>query len=228
MIAGRRRRRAPSGVLPGRRTGPPGEVAWWDPSDQEVAERPLLGPGDLGRWWRAVPMVNNAERLEPLGDDPASLAVRAARGNRQRTALDEGRAWRRGRAGPLAVLRLEAFADADEGAHRAAWLAHGEAALDATWRARWVERERSPGWIEARWAESSGAGGGHQVPDAIDWLRIEDHTDPSGAGAVAVYEHLTIWAGRWQATLTVRHGLDEEVAVAPAATALLVRLAPLA
>lgn len=186
-------------------------------------------------------MVNNAERLDPLGDDPGSAEVRAARSRRRLTALDEGRAWRQRTAGSLAVLRLEVFADADEQGHRAAWRHHAEDSLDATWRARWHERGLAPGWIESRWVDASDrpalfAVDGETAPDpgapvtgaqdSIDWLRIEDHTDPLGKGQVTVYEHLTVWAGRPHVTLTIRHDLDhpaDDVA-ARAAAALWRRL----
>lgn len=186
-------------------------------------------------------MVNNVERLDPLGDDPGSAAVRAARAHRRLTALDEGRAWRQRTGGSLAVLRLEVFADADEQRHRAAWRHHAEDSLDATWRARWSERDRSPGWIESRWVDTSdrpglfdgavGPATGEAVPAigahaAVDWLRIEDHTDPAGEDRVTVYEHLTVWVGRPHVTVTIRHDLDhpaDDVA-ARAAAALWRRL----
>ncbi|MBA3282272.1 MAG: hypothetical protein H0U29_08585 [Acidimicrobiia bacterium] len=216
-----RRRRAGGPVdarSPRRRSGPAGEAPWWDRADQELAERPLLVAGDFGRGWTDVAMPNNAEQLDPLGDDPDSEAVRHARAERRLTALDEGRAWRQRTVGSLAVVRLEVFADADEVGHRAAWRDHAEASLGGTWRARWTERDLRPGWIEARWVEPDT----RQEP-LIDWLRIEDHTDHTDAGRVTVYEHFTIWAGRPHVTLIVRHDLDVEtndVGVAVAATIL--------
>lgn len=163
-------------------------------------------------------MVNNAERLDPYGDDPASEALRAVRARRRLCALDEGQAWRRRRDGALAVLRLEVFEEPDASDHRAAWHEHGPACLDAVWRARWRERDQEPGWIEARWRAETDA----RLP-AVDWLRVEDHTgvrdDPS---AVVVYEHLTVWAGRAVAVLIVRHelGSDGEDAAMGAAAVL--------
>lgn len=192
-------------------------------------EGELLVAADLGRGWHEVDMVNNAERLDPLGDDEDSAVVRAARAARRLTALDEGRAWRRRRDGALAVLRVEVFAAADDGAHRAAWRAHAERSLDATWRQRWQERGERPGWIESRWVEEGdrGDGGAHDAAGlgAVDALRVEDHTDPSGRGTVTVYEHRTVWAGRLHATLTLRHDLTAEVPVDAGARALQRRLA---
>lgn len=169
-------------------------------------------------------MPNNRERLDPLGDDPDSAVVRQARSERRMTGLDEGRAWRQRTHGSLAVLRVEVFADPDAGSHRRAWRDHAVASLEATWRARWRERELVPGWIEARWIDPTTipAGPSPPVGEAVDWLRIEDHTDPSGAGRVMLYQHLMLWAGRTSATLTVRHdlGLDLDPTCAGAAIRL--------
>lgn len=192
----------------------------------------------MGKGWRPTRMINNAERTRPLGDDPASDAVEDARGTRELTGLDEGRAWRH-RDGGLVVVRSEVYADEVPGAaasHRAAWHEHAERSLDATWRERWRERDREPGWIEARWVWSGTAsdaegvaGSGGEMADgsevagsaptlsaACDWVRIEDHTASAGAarsagdGAVTVYEHVTVWHGRRQVTVVTRHdvGLD--------------------
>lgn len=228
---------------PRRRTGPAQEDVWWDPADQERAERPLLGVGDFGRGWTEVAMPNNVERLDPLGEDPHSEAVRQARTARRLTALDEGRAFRQRTLGSLAVLRVEVFADADEQGHRAAWRVHAEASLDATWRARWIERDQRPGWIETRWVDTtappdpfaldeapatpSEGRSARPAAEAIDWLRIEDHTDLGHRDQVMVYEHLTIWARRANATLTVRHDLDvdTQAVCATAAATVLARLA---
>jgi hypothetical protein len=183
----------------------------------------------LGRGWRPMVMVNNEERRAPLGDDPASAAVEEARQRREPTGLDEGRAWRHRASGSLVVVRAEVFADRDPGAadaHREAWRRHGEAALDATWLQRWRERDREPGWIEARWIDPSDEPGRPGGPDGppgdpagalrspgVDHLRVEDHTAEAGAGApgsVVVYEHVTVWHERRQVTVVVRHplGLD--------------------
>jgi hypothetical protein len=191
------------------------------PADQALAEADVLTTRSLGRGWRPVPMVNNAERLRPFGDDAASIAVEAARVRRGPTGLDEGRAWRHRDAGTLLVVRAEVYADAEPGvaaSHRAAWHEHAPAALAETWRQRWRERDRIPGWIEARWQGVRPLVDDHGVPvDGCDWLRVEDHTgavDPAlrvdPEAAVAVYEHLTVWAGRRQVTVVVRHqlGLD--------------------
>ena len=220
------RRRAGSG----RRSGPAGEERWWDPADQEAAERPLLQPRDLGRGWQTAPMWNNAERWDPHGDDPASAVIRAARDQRRLTALDEGAAWRRFRDGTLLVARVEVFADAEAGsAHRQAWQEHAERSLDAVWRARWRERGREPGWIEARWRADVDRPD-QLRPDspvaspaaaALDWVTIEDHTGVDDAGELTAYEHLTLWAGRGLVTLTLRHrhGDDADEVVAAAVVA---------
>ncbi|MEZ5176945.1 MAG: hypothetical protein R2746_01325 [Acidimicrobiales bacterium] len=56
----------------------------------------------------------------------------------------------------------------------------------------------------------------------VDWLRVEDHTEAAEHEAVTAYEHVVVWLGRAQATLTVRHlaGLDLDATVAGAAAAL--------
>ena len=173
-------------------------------------------------------MINNEERLDPLGDDPASEEVRAARSERSLTALDEGQAWRRRRDGALAVVRAEVFASADDAVHRAAWRARGAESLDATWRARWRERDQVPGWIEARprtpdtWPVLDRrrlAAVGDRWAEAIDWFGVEDHTDRSGSGQVICYQHLTVWAGRAHGTLTVRHALGSDLSVEALAAA---------
>lgn len=215
-----------------RRSGPPGEDRWWDPVDQALAEQSLLDVRSLGRGWRPVRMVNNAERLEPFGHDPHSARVEEARQARRPTALDEGQAWRHRDAGTLAVVRSEVYADEAPGAaeaHRAAWREHAEAVLDATWRERWRERDREPAWIEARWR---GRAEPPHLDDRCDWLQVEDHTPAIagadvGAGTVLVYEHLTVWAGRRQVTVVVRHevGLDLDDVVERSAAAVLGRIA---
>lgn len=210
----------------GRRSGPEGEPRWWDLDDQRLVERALLDGRDLGRGWRSAPMVNNVERLDPLGSDEASALVRAEREARRLTALDEGRAWRKRSQATLAVLRAETFAEVDDTAHRTAWRTHGAAALGATWRERWLERDREPGWIEAvavppterpdplhAFAEADPAEG---APRAVDWFRLEDHT---GGGEVTCYQHVTMWVGRGHLTLIVRHDLGDDLGPASAAAA---------
>jgi hypothetical protein len=205
--------------LPRRRSGPPGEHQWWVPSDQASAEREVLTRKDLGRGWIPASMVNNVERLRPLGHGPASDVVEQARVSRHPTGLDEGRAWRHRDAGTLLVLRTDVYADDKPGvadAHRGAWGTHGPAALEETWRDRWRERGSEPGWIEARRVEASAQGGGPEAMMGWDWVRVEDHTaasDPARRNdptAVVVYEYLTIWDGRRQVTAVIRHqlGLD--------------------
>ncbi|WP_426572419.1 hypothetical protein [Aquihabitans sp. McL0605] len=225
----------------GRRTGPGGEAPWWDPEDQAFAERPLLARSDLGKGWQSVPMFNNAERLDPHGDDPASEELRTIRARRRLTALDEGAAWRLRRAGVLAVVRTEVFADddpADRAAHRDAWDRLGTICLDAVWRQRWTERDRAPGWIEAlrrrgdrpAVADLSAPAGSTEAdaPDPVDWITVEDQTGTVESGLVTQYEHLTLWRGRALVTLTVRHGQGDDVddALAVAAAAVLRRMAP--
>lgn len=202
-----------------RRSGPAGEDRWWDPADQAVAESRLLRPADLGRGWSRAAMVNNAERLDPFGDDEASAVVREVVGRRRRTALHEGEAWRRRRDGVLCVLRVEVFdagsdgggPDAGAAAHRRSWEEHGTASLDATWRQRWRERDREPGWIEARRRPVGDGADEVATPEDVTWLVVEDQTGVHDGGAVTIYEHLTIWAGRAVATLTLRHDLGVEV-----------------
>lgn len=184
-------------------------MPWWDPAEQALAEVPLLDRRTLGRGWIDAPMVNNVELLDPLADDDAAAPIRAARAARGLVALDDGRAWRHRDGRGLVVVRVERYADAttDGTAHRAAWQAAGAAALEATWRARWRERDVAPGWIEAR-AVPPGERLGPPLA-ALDWFRVEDHTDPSGRGDVAIFHHVTVWRDRAQVTLTVRHPLGE-------------------
>ena len=111
------------------------------PADQALAEADVLTTRSLGRGWRPVPMVNNAERLRPFGDDAASIAVEAARVRRGPTGLDEGRAWRHRDAGTLLVVRAEVYADAEPGvaaSHRAAWREHAPPVVQ-----RFVEHVRA-------------------------------------------------------------------------------------
>jgi len=65
-----------------------------------------------------------------------------------------------------------------------------------------------------------------KVDPRADWLRVEDHTDPRRQGVVSVYEHVTLWAGRAHAVVTVRHLVDQDldVVVASVAAVLLARL----
>lgn len=213
-MIGRRRPAGRGGGAAPRRSGPPDEVPWWVPADQAAAEVALLERRSLGRRWLDVPMVNNAEQLDPFPDAPATRAVLDARAARVLTGLDEGRAWRRSKPTVLIVSRTEVFADADPGAaaaHRAAWEAEGPACLEATWRARWAERDHPGGWVEARRPEGGAPAWPSGNPDAadVDLIAVQDHTDPTGAGRVTTYAYLTIWAGRLLATLTVRHDLDD-------------------
>lgn len=194
------------------------------PADQRWAESALLTEGDLGRGWRSIPMINNVEQPDPFGPGPDADAVRAARAARVLTALDEGEAWRRRNDRILAVARVEVYGSADDREHRAAWRAHGPACLDATWRQRWRDREVEPGWVEARWQPDDDRPRddlGPSADEAVDWLVVEDHTGTD----VAVYEHVTIWCGRLQFTLTVRHllGVDLGDAIAFGAAAVVRR-----
>jgi hypothetical protein len=215
----------------GRRSGPVGESPWWDPADQAFAEAPVVSAASLGRGWRSVPMMNNVERLDALGSDADSAAIRVLADGRVRTALDEGQALRRHHDGALVVVRVEVYRDAERvDEHRAAWRAHGVGALDALWRERWRERDVAPGWIEASWrsvderpeelhafreqVDPPGPAG------TVDWFRVEDHTDPSGAGTVTEYQYVLAWAGRVLTTVTVRHELGADGAEVAAAVAL--------
>ncbi len=204
-----RKRTSPVG---GRRTGPPGEEHWWDDDDQAFVEVPLLITRDLGHGWQTVAMPNNAERLDPYGDDAHSEALRAERARRRLTALDEGAAWRQRKERVLVVPRVEAFADADDRTHRAAWRMLGPACLDAVWRERWRERDVTPGWIEARWKPDEEIAGVHPSDEEevgalgqIDWITVEDHTTTAETGTIDRYQHLTVWCGRAMATVIVRH-----------------------
>lgn len=229
------RRRDTAAIGGRRRSGPVGEDRWWDSSDQELAERAAVGRRIFGPRWIDAPMVNNVERLRPYGSDEASSSIEEQRRSRRPTALDEGRAWRHRDTRALLVVRVEVFAEADDRAHRAAWVHDGAASLDATWRERWRERDQTPGWIEAvavgtgerpdplhAFAQAEPTG----VAAAIDWFRVEDHTDLTGARDVLLYEHLTVWAGRAHGVLVVRHDLGQSVdrAVAQAAAVFHARL----
>lgn len=186
----------------------------------------MLGRKDLGKGWLSVPMVNNAERLDPYGADDASAGLRQLRSERRLTALDEGAALRQRGDGSLAVVRVEVFASADDAAHRARWQEDGPACLEAVWRERWLERDRQPGWIEARWRDAARSTD-LDIPDAVDWIVVEDQTGSIETVSVTVYEHLTCWVGRANATLTVRHDLghDLDAVVAHAADVVCGRLA---
>jgi hypothetical protein len=207
-------------------------------------EAPLLRRRELGKGWIPARLINNAERLDPYGDDAHSQILRAVREARQLTALDEGGAWRHRRTGALAVTRVEAFAHLDHGGtHRLAWREHGSACLDALWQQRWSERDRRPGWIEARWVDDRdrvpplGFAGVEEmageatvdpvVASAIDWIQVEDQTTTAETGRVACFEHLTIWVGRAVATITLRHDQADDLAPV-AATAAVVAHARLA
>jgi hypothetical protein len=201
-------------ALPGRRSaatrprrgGPRDEARWWDSADQARAERVAPRRIGLPRKWKPTTMVNNVEVLDPYEGIGAASKVVEARARRRRTALVEGDAWR-GPRRQIVVLRVEAFADADVDLadHRAAWARDGAECLVETWRQRWTEREVEPGWIEATHREEAGA------DPRIDWFRIEDHTGLADPTDVSIYQHLTLWAGRGVAVVTLRHLLDSPV-----------------
>lgn len=214
---GRRGGRAGSGSQ--RRSGPVGEESWWDPADQAFAEQPILDRRSLGSRWLDVPMLNNAERREPYGTDDASTELEQARIARTPTALDEGRAWRHRDTLTLVVARVEVYAAPGDD-HRAAWQRLGVASLGATWRERWTERDQTPGWIEVvSVATGERPGALHAFTDAtpsgaaaaVDWFRVEDHTDPSGTGDVHLYQHLTLWSERAVVVLVARHDVGREI-----------------
>ena len=172
----------------------------------------MLSARTFGRGWLAVEVLGNEERLDPFADVDEAAGVQAARRARRLTALDEGRAWRQRSVGSLAVLRAECFADGDETEHRSVWRQDGPALVTALWRARWRERDRRPGWIEARLLDGDDRPGTEDAAaEDVDWLRVEDHTDLTGSGVVTCYEHLTIWAGRGHAVLVVRHDLGHDL-----------------
>lgn len=196
-------------------------------------EQPLLTARDLGHGWQTVPMPNNAERLDPYGDDAHSAALRAERDKRRLTGLDEGAAWRQRKERVLVVPRVETFADVDDRAHRAAWRMLGPACLDAVWRERWRERDVAPGWIEARWKApdeiAAVAPAAEAVAGAlgqIDWVTVEDHTTTAESGTIDRYQHITVWCGRALATVIVRHddALDLDAATMRVALASYRRL----
>jgi hypothetical protein len=133
------------------------------------------------------------------------------------------------------VARVEVFGAPDDGAHRLAWREHGTGCLDAVWRARWSERDREPGWIEARWRSPrdrppplgpAGTDGVDVEPvllplaDAIDWISVEDQTGSERTGRILAYEHLTLWVGRSVTTLTVRHDQVDDLDAVCAAAAV--------
>lgn len=188
-----------------RRGGPPDEPPWWEPVDQRLAER--VGPprSGLPKLWKPTVVANNAEVFDPCAGIAAATDIAAARERRRRTALVEGDAWR-GPRRQLVVLRVEAFADDDTDgrAHRDAWQRDGRAVLDEVWRQRWSERDVTPGWIDVRTRADV------EVVSDVDWLRVEDHTRLANPEDVAVYQHLTVWAGRGVAVVTLRHLLDTE------------------
>lgn len=155
-------------------------------------------------------MLNNFEVLDPYGPGPEADRLRQIRADRGLTALDEGTAFRRRSTGSLLVLRSEVFARADE-QHRDLWRTVAPAVLTETWRHRWAERDRQPGWIEARWVPDADPDDGapDDLADQTDWIRIEDHT---GEGDdVTVYHHVTLWVDRLVATLTLRIRFGEPV-----------------
>lgn len=167
-------------------------------------------------------MINNLELIDPYDGVDAS-AIRAARAARNLSALDEGVAYR-AKHRQLLVLRTEVFVDPDETAHRAAWQADGPSVLTNTYRARWAERDVAPNWIETRVRPPSELPG--DLDARLDWLQVEDHTDPKRSGAVTMYEHVTLWCGRANAVVTVRHEQDQhiEALAAEIAHRLLIRL----
>jgi len=176
--------------------------------DQEFVQRPLLSRWDFPKGWRPTMMLSNQEVLDPYGGVDAAAAVRRARAGRVLSALDEGVAYRSA-SRQLLVLRTEAFRDPDEQVHRQAWQADGSSALTATYRARWADRGVVPSWIETRIRRPGELPAG--VDQRIDWLRVEDHTDPEREGVVTIYEHLTLWCGRAHAVVTVRHEPDQHL-----------------
>jgi len=220
-VLGRRRRRATR-----RRSGPPEEERWWDVDDQAFAEGYLIAGRDFPKGWRPMIMLQNVERLDPWEGVDEAAEVSAARLARRLTALDEGSAFR-DRDTSLVVLRVEVFADEDDTEHRARWQSDAPDILAATWRARWRERDVVPGWLEVRDHEHDPIPDPDRGGDAVDWYEVEDHTDPSDTGDVAIHHHVTVWFGRALLTLTVRHslGVDQEPQIAYLAERLVRRTA---
>lgn len=207
-----------------RRSGPVDEQRWWDPADQAFIQQPLVRSRDFPKGWRPTVMLNNAELLDPY-EGAEAPALRALRATRVLTALDEGVAYRASHR-QLLVLRTEMFADPDETEHRGAWQTDGPRVLADTYRTRWAERDVAPNWIETTIRRPPDTPA--DIDPRIDWFRIEDHTDPRRTGTVTLYEHLTLWRGRANAVITVRHEPDyhvDAIALAIAHT-LIDRLAP--
>lgn len=209
-----RRRRGEAARSPGRRRGPAEETRWWDETDQRMLETLALDARSFGRGWVEIEVVANEERLDPWQSVEGAEQLRALRASRTLRALDEGRAWRQRSPGALAVLRAEAFADDDPAAHIGLWMDQGAALLQQQWRARWRDREVEPGWVEATMDDVEAAPSVADTGVTQVWFRIEDHTDPSGAGGVTCYEHLSQWRGRRHAVLVVRHDLGSDLAPA--------------
>lgn len=215
MVAIRR-----SGSVAKRRSGPDGEEPWWDPDDQRRAERATLTRRDLPKKWRRRVLVNNEESLDPYAAVPEAEQLTLAADARVRTALDDGTAA----AGPdmqLAVLRVEVFRDSDDTDHRTTWQNDGPAVMAALYRHRWRERDQNPGWVEATWPRFD-----WEMEPRVDWLRVEDHTDRRHESGLFLYDHLSLWAGRALASLTVRYapGFDAEPVIVDLADATLARL----
>ncbi len=192
---------------PRRRSGPAAEEPWWDLEDQAFIEQPLLRRRDFVKGWQPTIMINNAELIDPYEGADAP-AIRAARSDRRLSALDEGVAYR-AKHRLLLVLRTEMFADPDETRHRAAWQANAPSVLTSTYQARWAEREVAANWIETRVRPPTELP--TEIDPRIDWLQVEDHTDPKRSGTVTLYEHVTLWCGRANAVVTVRHEHDQHV-----------------
>lgn len=152
-------------------------------------------------------MLNNLELIDPYEGADADQ-VRAARAARRLCALDEGVAYRTSQR-RLLVMRTEVFVDPGEVAHRDAWRADGSTVLTSTYQARWAERDITPNWIETTTRPATDLPG--PIDPRIDWFRVEDHTDPRREGVVTLYEHVTLWCGRANAVVTVRHALDQPV-----------------
>ncbi len=167
----------------------------------------MLRRRDFVKGWQPTIMINNRELIDPYDGVDAST-IRAARAARRLTALDEGVAYR-SKLRQLLVLRTEVFFDPDETAHRTAWQADGLSVLTSTYQTRWAERDVTPNWIETRLRPATDLPG--ELDPRVDWLQVEDHTDPKRSGTVTLYEHVTLWCGRSHAVVTVRHEYDQQV-----------------
>ena len=175
-----------------RRTGPAGEEPWWDPADQAFAEQPLLTRADLGKGWQSVEMPNNAERLDPYGDDPDSEAVRAVRARAAAHGARRGR--RPGGSAPPGCSRCCGSRSSPTARPRRppGGLAGARRRLPRRGVAGPVARARPPAGLDR--------GAARRDPTLerrrrSTGSRVEDQTGSEQTGSVTLYEHLTHLVG---------------------------------